>query len=259
MSEQTGSLAWPLLVPARRNAWEAAHSLSPDEAAHPLGAAEASTSKPPSTLWGFVTAPFKWALRSNEDPVAQQAQPTAGAWTAPRGQQQVNQQFGAGGGEPGGVRNANGGRAKPGVGPTVGMPAFPPQDLLHPQLIWEGSTWQACPLWCACLAPLFCLTWDWKITTARIDFVHGWCQGNESSIDLRRIVDIDHVRTPLQMCCNRGTIVIHSDHEMYPQLRLTTFGTREVFHELREAWTRARIATSVMMGGEAPQQMYMAG
>lgn len=37
-------------------------------------------------------------------------------------------------------------------------------------------------------------------------------------------------------------VVIHSDHELFPHLRLTTFGTRPIYHELREVGGQAGCA-----------------
>ncbi len=46
-------------------------------------------------------------------------------------------------------------------------------------VIWEGSTWQTCPFLLKCLAPVICSAWQWRITTQRIDLVHGCCSSAE--------------------------------------------------------------------------------
>ncbi|KAK9862269.1 hypothetical protein WJX84_007904 [Apatococcus fuscideae] len=115
----------------------------------------------------------------------------------------------------------------------------------EPDVIWEGTTWQACPSYCACFAPLCCSTWRWRITTQRIDLTHGWLGSAEEGIDLRRIVDIHYERSIPQMLVNRGTIVIHSDNDSFPRLELATFRTRKIFQELREACSKAKQTTAV--------------
>ncbi|KAK9840311.1 hypothetical protein WJX74_007347 [Apatococcus lobatus] len=115
----------------------------------------------------------------------------------------------------------------------------------EPGVIWEGTTWQACPPYCACLAPVFCSTWKWRITEQRIDLTHGWLGGEEEGIDLRRVVDVHHRRSIPQMAVNRGTIVIHSDNDSFPRLELSTFATKEIYQNLREACSKAKQTTAV--------------
>lgn len=112
-------------------------------------------------------------------------------------------------------------------------------------IIWEGTTWQACPPCLMLCAPLMCSVWQWKISSSRIDIIHGCCSSDEETIDLRRVVDLHFHRSCFQMMLGRGTITIHSASDEYPELRLTTFGTKEIFQDLREAWTRAKIGTAV--------------
>ncbi|KAK9811258.1 hypothetical protein WJX72_000723 [[Myrmecia] bisecta] len=85
----------------------------------------------------------------------------------------------------------------------------------------------------------------WRITQHRIDLTHGCCGSEMETLDLRRVIDLHFKRNFWQMCCGRGTIVIHSDNDEFPKLQLTTFGTRQIFERLREAWSRARIATAI--------------
>ncbi|CAL8469477.1 g9018 [Coccomyxa elongata] len=125
--------------------------------------------------------------------------------------------------------------------PVLGLPVSPSER----ETVWRGTTWQGCPLLLACCSPLCCSVWQWDITEQRIDLTHGCCGSNMETIDLRRVVEIHFHRSLLQLCLNRGTITIHSDHAEYPDLNLTTFGTRKIFEGLREAWTRARIATAI--------------
>ena len=39
------------------------------------------------------------------------------------------------------------------------------------------------------------------------------------------------------MCLGRGTISIHSANDELPELQLITFGTRELFHKLKDVRT----------------------
>jgi len=112
-------------------------------------------------------------------------------------------------------------------------------------MIWEGTTWQACPPCLMLCAPLTCSVWHWKISNSRIDLIHGCCSSDEETIDLRRVVDLHFHRNFLQLLLGRETITIHSASDEFPELRLTTFGTKEIFQELREAWSRAKIGTAV--------------
>ncbi|KAK9908521.1 hypothetical protein WJX75_009084 [Coccomyxa subellipsoidea] len=85
--------------------------------------------------------------------------------------------------------------------PALGVPVAIGQK----ESVWKGTTWQ-----------------------------DGCCGSNMETIDLRRVVEIHFHRSLLQLCFNRGTITIHSDHAEYPDLKLTTFGTRKIFERLRE-------------------------
>lgn len=117
-------------------------------------------------------------------------------------------------------------------------------DSQDSDVVWQGTTWQGCPGF-PCLAPLFCSTWTWRITTTRIDLEHGCCGNDVDCLDLRRVIDIHFHRSIFQMCLNRGTITIHSSNDEMPQLQLTTFGTKQLYHDLKEAWSRAKVATAV--------------
>ncbi|KAL0052847.1 hypothetical protein WJX82_008587 [Trebouxia sp. C0006] len=112
-------------------------------------------------------------------------------------------------------------------------------------VVWEGTTWQGCPAACFCCSPICCSSWHWHITGQRIDLTHGCCGSSMETLDLRRIIDLHFHRSVWQLCCDRGTIVIHSDNDEFPKLELNTFGTRQLFEKLKKAWTRARIATAV--------------
>ncbi|KAK9813774.1 hypothetical protein WJX73_008797 [Symbiochloris irregularis] len=117
-------------------------------------------------------------------------------------------------------------------------------------IVWEGTTWQGFS--CApCFAPLCCSVWKWRITSQRIDLEHGCCGSDVDSVDLRRVIDIHFHRSLLQMCLNRGTITIHSSNDELPQLNLTTFGTKELYHDIKDAWTRSKQRMSDQAGRDA--------
>ncbi|KAL3159782.1 hypothetical protein ABBQ38_010188 [Trebouxia sp. C0009 RCD-2024] len=124
-------------------------------------------------------------------------------------------------------------------------------------VVWEGTTWQGCPDFCFYCSPVCCSNWHWHITEQRIDLTHGCCGSNMETLDLRRIIDLHFHRSVWQMCCGRGTIVIHSDNDEFPKLNLTTFGTREVFERLKQAWTKARIATAVHHGDNGDHHLHV--
>ena len=77
------------------------------------------------------------------------------------------------------------------------------------------------------------LTGKWRITSQRIDIEHGCCGSDVDCLDLRRVVDIHFHRSFLQLCVNRGTITIHSNNDEMPALQLTTFGTKQLYEELK--------------------------
>ncbi|CAK0784541.1 hypothetical protein CVIRNUC_007745 [Coccomyxa viridis] len=128
--------------------------------------------------------------------------------------------------------------------PALGIPA-PGQDGADSDTVWAGETWQGCPACLMCFSPLCCSNWQWDITHRRIDLTHGCCGGSMETIDLRRVTEIHFHRSLPQLCVNRGTITICSDHAEFPDLKLTTFGTKAIFERLRSAWSQARIATAV--------------
>ncbi|CAL5229616.1 g12978 [Coccomyxa viridis] len=127
--------------------------------------------------------------------------------------------------------------------PAVGVPVNQQED--GSDTVWSGTTWQGFPGCMMCLSPLCCSNWQWDITHRRIDLTHGCCGGSMETIDLRRVTEIHFHRSMLQLCVNRGTITICSDHAEFPDLKLTTFGTKPIFEKLRSAWSQARIATAV--------------
>eukprot|EP01104_Vermistella_antarctica_P016995 TRINITY_DN5922_c0_g1_i1.p1 TRINITY_DN5922_c0_g1~~TRINITY_DN5922_c0_g1_i1.p1 ORF type:complete len:129 (-),score=24.31 TRINITY_DN5922_c0_g1_i1:52-438(-) len=107
-------------------------------------------------------------------------------------------------------------------------------------LIWSGTTWPMC-----CFSPFCCSSTHWKITNRRVDVDTGCCKSTMDVIDIRRITDIKFHRSCTQMCINRGTITIYSDDNTDNITHLTCFGAKEIFKGLREAWTKARLATAV--------------
>mmetsp|Transcript_2988 Transcript_2988/g.8765 ORF Transcript_2988/g.8765 Transcript_2988/m.8765 type:complete len:151 (+) Transcript_2988:123-575(+) len=143
-----------------------------------------------------------------------------------------------------------------------GNPASEP--LLHsshegsgdPVIIWEGTTWQTCPFLLKCLTPAICSAWQWRVTTQRIDLTHGCCSSDEDTFDLRRIDDLHFQRSLLQRLFNRGTIIIHCSHDEMPELRLSTFSAKDIFEKLKEAWMRARVATTIGHAGDMEHHGY---
>ena len=45
------------------------------------------------------------------------------------------------------------------------------QSRAQSDLIWEGTTWDACPTAVACCAPLCCMATHWRVTRHAIDMV----------------------------------------------------------------------------------------
>ena len=62
----------------------------------------------------------------------------------------------------------------------------------------------------------------------------GCCGCSSDAIDMHSVVDL-HYQTSLLSCVvGRGTITIHSDNDMYPELSVSMFGARHVFEEMKE-------------------------
>ncbi|KJE95916.1 hypothetical protein CAOG_06309 [Capsaspora owczarzaki ATCC 30864] len=107
-------------------------------------------------------------------------------------------------------------------------------------IIWEGETWPK-----GCLSPMCCSATHWKISRKRIDITRGCCGSTMDTTDFRRVTDMNFSRSILQMCLNRGTITIFSSDATDPELKLTTWRMKALYPKLRDAWGKARIATSV--------------
>ena len=74
----------------------------------------------------------------------------------------------------------------------------------------------------------------WHVTKHRIDLVHGFAGSSIDTIDFRRVTDMHFHRSVFQMCCNRGTITFHSANDSMPVLELTTFGTQDLYHKIKD-------------------------
>eukprot|EP01025_Chloroclados_australasicus_P009130 TRINITY_DN13515_c0_g1_i3.p1 TRINITY_DN13515_c0_g1~~TRINITY_DN13515_c0_g1_i3.p1 ORF type:complete len:163 (-),score=6.82 TRINITY_DN13515_c0_g1_i3:542-1030(-) len=118
-----------------------------------------------------------------------------------------------------------------------------------PSLIWEGETWDACPLCCLCCAPLCCSTRKFKITKQRIDMVSGCCASAEDTLDMRRIQDISYRGNCCfeNCCCGRGIVYIYSADPSDPDLSIAMccqdMSGRELYRRIRDAYSNAKIAT----------------
>ena len=67
--------------------------------------------------------------------------------------------------------------------------------------------------------------------------VHSCCGTKEDTIYVRRIKDVSLAGSCLvaAFCCGRNTVLIHANDKSHPELRITTWGARRIFHELRDA------------------------
>eukprot|EP01023_Acetabularia_acetabulum_P032084 TRINITY_DN2999_c1_g2_i1.p1 TRINITY_DN2999_c1_g2~~TRINITY_DN2999_c1_g2_i1.p1 ORF type:complete len:147 (-),score=20.66 TRINITY_DN2999_c1_g2_i1:227-667(-) len=122
------------------------------------------------------------------------------------------------------------------------------------EVLFEGETWDACPLCCICCVPLCCNATKYKITKHRIDKVSGCCGSQEDTMDMRRIQDVSfrgNCCTEL-LCCGRGTVFIESTDPSDPSVSLTycchETTPRELYRLIRDAWSKAKIATAVYEG-----------
>merc|ERR1712032_1546269 len=111
-------------------------------------------------------------------------------------------------------------------------------------LIWENTTWDACRFPCCCLAPMCCSATHWTVTTKRIDKKSGCCGTSEDTADIRRITDLKYTADGLCCCC-RGTVEIFVADNTDDQMTITTWGTKDLYHSLKEAWSLSRGATAV--------------
>eukprot|EP00055_Hartaetosiga_balthica_P002416 m.3908 g.3908 ORF g.3908 m.3908 type:complete len:153 (+) comp2144_c0_seq1:37-495(+) len=111
---------------------------------------------------------------------------------------------------------------------------------LHQRTIFRRTLYPYCILSC-----LFCSPNKIHITNKRIDTQSGWCYGNEDTLDLRRVKDIGFRRSFFQMCINRGTIVIFAADSTNPEMKISCFGGKRVFNELRTTWNQTKLGTVV--------------
>eukprot|EP01023_Acetabularia_acetabulum_P009221 TRINITY_DN14096_c0_g3_i1.p2 TRINITY_DN14096_c0_g3~~TRINITY_DN14096_c0_g3_i1.p2 ORF type:complete len:190 (-),score=32.61 TRINITY_DN14096_c0_g3_i1:245-814(-) len=131
----------------------------------------------------------------------------------------------------------------------------PPRSHGKPEVevIWEGETWDACPICCMFCAPLCCRTKQWRVTNQRIDTIEGCCGSEENTLDIRRITDIGFQSTCCvrAWCCGRGTVLIKSDDATHPLMEITMccndITPRELYRRIRDSWTRAKIGTAVQV------------
>lgn len=78
----------------------------------------------------------------------------------------------------------------------------------------------------------------WYVTDQVIDTRSGCCGGKEDSLYIKRVRDISYDGNCLKSCCccGRATIIIYSSDRTDPELRITTFGAREIYRAIRNAW-----------------------
>ncbi|EGD73347.1 hypothetical protein PTSG_05059 [Salpingoeca rosetta] len=108
------------------------------------------------------------------------------------------------------------------------------------KVIFTRTLYPYCLLSCIACSPV-----KIKVTTKRIDTASGCCFGNEDTLDLRRVKDIGFDRSCFQMCINRGTITICAADETHSELRVSCFGAKKVFNELRTIWNQTKLGTVV--------------
>jgi hypothetical protein len=125
---------------------------------------------------------------------------------------------------------------------SSGLPADQKLGLPAERLIWEGTTWPK-----SILSPMFCSSDKWHITNRRVDYAHGCCGNHLDTLDIRRITDLQFKRSCWQLMCCRGTLVIMSGDQTNPRIEITTFGMRDTFQEIKEAWLQARQTVAVDM------------
>lgn len=126
-------------------------------------------------------------------------------------------------------------------GPVAEATEASGSQIPRSDVIWEGSTWDAMPLACACCAPLLCQTKQWRITTTAVDVSHGCCGSKEDTLLVKRIRDVSFESNCLvRACClGRGTIVIHASDATHPEQRLTTWHAKGIYSGLKRAMTSA--------------------
>ncbi|GBC02339.1 hypothetical protein RclHR1_04580007 [Rhizophagus clarus] len=109
------------------------------------------------------------------------------------------------------------------------------------EIIWEGTTW---PM--GICSPLCCSSVKWKITNKRVDYVRGCCGSTESTLDVRRITDLQFHRGCFQLLLGRGTLTIFSDDRTDPQINISSFGMKRTYRKLREEWLRMKNVPTVV-------------
>jgi len=114
-------------------------------------------------------------------------------------------------------------------------------------VIWEGTEWPCWP--CCCMAPIFCSVTYWTVTSVRIDKKSGCCGTSEDTMDLRRITDLKYNAAPPPCCCCRGTVSVYAADNTDGQIDINTWGTRELYLGLKEAWSLAKAGVAVDTGG----------
>merc|ERR1712000_130940 len=108
------------------------------------------------------------------------------------------------------------------------------------KVVFDRTLYPMCLLSCIACRPLH-LT----ITTRQIDTSAGCCYGKLDTMDIRRIRNISFHRNCFQMCINRGTIKIEAADETDSVLKMSFFGAKKVFKELRVLWNQVKMGTVV--------------
>ncbi|KAG9301886.1 hypothetical protein G9A89_004566 [Geosiphon pyriformis] len=80
----------------------------------------------------------------------------------------------------------------------------------------------------------------WRITDRRIEYTAGFCGSEESTLDVRRITDLQFQRSLFQLLLGRGTFIIYSADNTDPKLEISTWGMKQVYYELKESWLGQR-------------------
>ncbi|CAG8503955.1 4768_t:CDS:2, partial [Ambispora leptoticha] len=87
----------------------------------------------------------------------------------------------------------------------------------------------------------------WRITNRSIDYTTGLCGTEENTLDVRKITDLKYRRSCFQLLTGRGTLVIYSNDNTDPELRISSRGMRETYRKLKEVWTSGGVAPSVQI------------
>eukprot|EP00316_Scyphosphaera_apsteinii_P006179 CAMPEP_0119302078 /NCGR_PEP_ID=MMETSP1333-20130426/3746_1 /TAXON_ID=418940 /ORGANISM="Scyphosphaera apsteinii, Strain RCC1455" /LENGTH=87 /DNA_ID=CAMNT_0007304325 /DNA_START=283 /DNA_END=546 /DNA_ORIENTATION=+ len=80
-----------------------------------------------------------------------------------------------------------------------------------------------------------------------MDKQHGCCGNSEDTIDLRRITDLKYRASPIWTlcCCCRGTLVVYAADTTDSEVKINTWGTRQLYYSLKDAWGSAKANVAV--------------